>query len=487
MATIIYLQGITHVGNMASYPAWVSKHKGRGIAVERRGDRYYASRVRSVWDPEKGRAKKITVEYLGRVTREGILPPKHKRPPRVGGILEAGNISLLQRFAKHLAKPLAEYWPYSWQSILAAGVLKLAYGEPLKSLQFRYETSLASRLWPEAAMSKNSLTGLLEHLGREWGSQRSFFEFLSKADSHMAIDLTQVFSDSRNINWLEKGYNAKGLWHDQLQLLLIWGVDTHRPGFLKLLPGAVASAQSLVNAIIESRLRNVVLVGDKAFFSTPNVSFLEDAGVHYCLALARDLPFVEYVPASRYRSYFMYRKRPQWFRSYEWRGRTVHVYLDKVLAGEEEAAFLEKVEAGKATMDEYDEVKHRFGTLALLTDTGMDAKAAYELYRQRREIEDAFDALKNTLEGDKTWMQSRESLQGYFFILFIALHIYSQVLDHLRRKDLLGEYSVHDVLAHLSKVYVVNVNGKDFVGEVTKQTQKVIDKVEVPITENLGS
>lgn len=468
-------------------PRWVKRYKTKGIAIEEKRGHYYASRVYSVWDRKKGRARKVSAEYLGVVTPDGILPPKHKRPPRVSGILESGNIQFLARFAKYLAKPLQEYWPESWQSILAAGVLKLAYREPLKRLKFRYDTSFASRLWPDAALSKNSLTSLLELLGREWDSQRSFFETLSKAESHIAIDLTQIFSESYNIHWLEKGYNAQDIFHDQLQLLMIWGVDTRRPCFLKLLPGAIASAQTIVTTILESRLQNVILVADKAFFSKANVTFLEDVDINYVISLRRDLPFLEYSPASNYTQFFMYRKRPQWWRAIDWQGRTIYLYLDKILAGEEEATFLERVDAGKALMKDYRKLKHQFGTLALLSDTGMDAKGVYQLYKERRDIEDAFDALKNTLQGDKSWMQSRESIQGYFFILFIALHLYSQVLDHLRRKDMLGDYSVHDVLTYLSKVYILDVNERTVMGEVSKQTQKVLERLEIHITETLGS
>ncbi|MEW5936587.1 MAG: hypothetical protein AB1665_02055, partial [Candidatus Thermoplasmatota archaeon] len=78
-------------------------------------------------------------------------------------------------------------------------------------------------------------------------------------------------------------------------------------------------------------------------------------------------------------------------------------------------------------------------------------------------------------------------LQGYYFILFIALHLYSQALDHLRRRDLLKHYSVHDVLWGLSKLYIVAVDGQDIVSEVTKSTRRLIDELEIPITQNLGS
>jgi hypothetical protein len=478
---------ITDIGNMSSLPDWVTRYKKKGIAIEKRNGRYYASRIHSVWDAKKGRARKVTDEYIGIVTPEGIIPPKHKRPKKISAILEAGNFVYLDLFTSKLIRPLREFWPISWQSILAAGALKLVYRDPLKRLSFRYQTSHACRLWPDAHLSKNSLTQLLDLLGREWDSQRSFFEELSKAESHMAIDLTQVLSNSQNISWLEKGYNAQGLHHDQLQLLLLWGIESHLPGFLKILPGTSSSARNLICAIWESRLKNVIVVGDKAFFSEDNVSDLEEYDTHYALSLKRDSKFLQHPVHSKYKDYFLYRKSTQWWREYRWGDRRVVHYLDKVLAAEEETVFLRRIEERRASKKEYNVNKKRFGTLAILTDTGLSPQKLYEFYKQRREIELSFDALKNTLEGDKTWMQSRESLQGYYFILFIALHIYSQVLDHLRRKDILKRYSVHDVLWGLSKVYTVNIDGKDMVGEVTKSTRKLINEIEVPITEKLGS
>ena len=113
---------------MTQFPDWVLKHKTKGIAIEHRNGRYYATRVTSVWDPEKHRARKITQEYLGVVTPEGIIPPKHKRPKKVTGVIEAGHIVYLTEFMQGLETSLKRFWPVEWESILAAGVLKLIYG-----------------------------------------------------------------------------------------------------------------------------------------------------------------------------------------------------------------------------------------------------------------------------------------------------------------------------------------------------------------------
>lgn len=462
------------------------KHKAKGIAVEKRGSCYYASRVTSEWDPQKKRAQKKTLEYLGKITPDGILPPRHKRAPQVGGIVEAGHLIFLERFIKTVAKPLEEFFPYDWQSILAAAVIKLCYREPCARMRLRHETSISKQFWPAAALSKNSLSALLPRVGLQWAAQRDFFRRMACEEKHMAIDLSHLFSESQNIPWLEYGHNGDEVWRPQMGVLLMWGTTTHRPGFLKLLPGAAHSAQCLANAVGESDLQDVIVVVDKGFWSPKNVRVLEESDIHYAMALRRNLPLAQCVPHTKYKEFFHYRKHVQWWRTTKWEKRSIYHYLDKSLAADEESAYLLRVEQGTATRRQYEHLKHSFGTLSIVTDTGMSAQEIYELYKERRDVEYAFDALQNTLGADVTWMRSRESMQGYLFILFVSLHLYSQVLDHLKRKKLLGQYSVQDILTYLSKVCVVEVNDRVYLGEVTRQTQQVIDLLEIPITKRLG-
>lgn len=471
---------------MSKFPDWVEQHRTKGTAIEKRGDSYYLSRVTSEWNPEKKRAQKKTLEYLGKITPEGVVPPRGKRPLEMGGVLDAGNFVFLKPFANHISEPLAECFPHDWQSILAAASMRLCYRESFGRMRLRYGTSIAKRFWPDAALSKNSLSELLPRLGRQWPAQREFFAKIAAGETHMAIDLSHIFSESQTIQWTEYGYNAHDIWRPQVGILLMWGTTTQRPGFLKLLPGATHSAQTLVNAIHESNLQEVIAMVDKGFWSPQNQQCLEETNIQYVMALRRDLPFVQHTSHTQYKQYFRHKGRAQWWRSTEKDGRTIYHYLDKTMADQEESTYLHKVEQKESTQKQYNKIKPRFGTLSLLTDTGLNAEQTYTLYKERRDIEYGFDTLFNTLGADTTWMQTRESLQGYLFIHFIALHLYSQILDHLKRKDLLKQYSVQDILTYLSKVNIVEVNGKDHLGEITRQTKTVLEKLELHITETLG-
>ncbi|MGC8581777.1 MAG: hypothetical protein ACP5MW_05495, partial [Thermoplasmata archaeon] len=63
-------------------PDWVRKYRQPRTAIEKQGNNYYLRRVTSVWNKKKKRAQKISGEYLGKITPDGIVPPKYERVRR---------------------------------------------------------------------------------------------------------------------------------------------------------------------------------------------------------------------------------------------------------------------------------------------------------------------------------------------------------------------------------------------------------------------
>lgn len=473
-------------------PQWVKKFKTKGIEIKESNGNYYARRIKSIHDPKLGRSRKITVEYLGKITPEGIQPAKHKRTPMIGGRLDAGNISLIDSFINPVQNAVRSSFPDDWQSLMAAAVIKLCYLEPCSRLKLRHETSLACKRWPKARLDDDEFPNVLRRIGFQWAAQRDVFRTLAQNEKHMAIDLSHLFSESQNIPWLEYGHNGDDVWRPQLQVLLCWGTTTHRPGFLQLLSGATHSAQTIALAVKELPLQEAIAVFDKGFWSKDNVNTLEENGVHYVMALRRDLPIVNLKPQTQYRHHFQYRDEAQFWRKDEWEGRTIYHFLNKKIAAEEESNYFNRIEKAETTKEKrkirasYREHRNGLGTLSVITDSGLGPEDVYGLIKERREVEYAYDALQNELNADVTWMRSKESMTGYLFVSFLALHIYSQILDHLKRKRMNSTYSVRDVLTYLSKMDVIEVNGITYPVPVTAQTQNVIDRLELPITQNIG-
>lgn len=62
-----------------AYPEWVEKHRRKGTNISCIRGKYYLYACTSKYDPVKKRARKITGEYLGRITEDGLIPPKKKK------------------------------------------------------------------------------------------------------------------------------------------------------------------------------------------------------------------------------------------------------------------------------------------------------------------------------------------------------------------------------------------------------------------------
>lgn len=464
-------------------PVWVRKHKKKNMEIRKIKERYYMYKIGSVWDKRKKRAKKVTLSYLGTITQKGIVPPKHKREQNINAILEYGNIQFVQKFTKKLGILLAKKYPFVHESIMAAAIIRLCYAPALKNFIFHHQTSYLKHFYPQASLSPQTLSELLHTIGVNYGTAIEFFRELSQGKEHIAIDLTTIFSDSENISLAEKGYNSKHINHNQVQLLLMYSLDHHVPSFLKLLPGNIADVSTLTNAIYESNITNCILIGDRGFYSKENIQVLDKKSLRYVLPLRRTVTeFVRYESDEEYKEFFQFRDRFVWFNEYTYKDKRIVQFLDKKLRQEEETMFLQYIEKGKNTMDDYHEKKRQFGVISIITNTDISPKEIYHLYKKRMEIEVAFDIWKNNLESDKTYMRSNEHIRGYFFITFLSLHLYCQIINHLKNKDLLKKYSVQDVLLLLSKIYSVRLGATEITAEIPKKTRTLLTKLEIPIT-----
>ena len=63
-----------------AYPDWVEKQRRPGTNISCIRGKYYLYEANSVWNKDKGRAQKKTGKYLGRITEEGLIPPREKNP-----------------------------------------------------------------------------------------------------------------------------------------------------------------------------------------------------------------------------------------------------------------------------------------------------------------------------------------------------------------------------------------------------------------------
>jgi transposase len=98
----------------------------------------------------------------------------------------------------------------------------------------------------------------------------------------------------------------------------------------------------------------------------------------------------------------------------------------------------------------------------------------FDLYKGREDVELEFDAMKNELESDKTYLRSDDAVRGYFFVTFLALRVYFKILQRLREQGLTTRVAVDEVLFELLKVMkIVERSGREYFAQMPKRARQM--------------
>jgi transposase len=476
---------------MATLPDWVKKYQEKGTQAVRIKENYYLYKIKSVWDPKKGRARKVTEKYLGKITPDGIIKPKQERI--IEGlnsitVKEFGASYFINSIASDIIELLKENYPSLWKEIFVFSAMRLFHSSPLKNVSHYYNSSHLSDLFPDAKVSPKSLSELLFSVGKERGKMVNFMKNFVEGSEFLVIDLTHIFSLSENIISSTSGHNSEEDYTPQINLVLLYSLDKLQPTFFRLVPGSIRDVSVIPVSLKEAGVKKAVIIGDKGFYSEDNVKFLdtEELDLNYILPLKRNSLLIDYSPIQSgdkksFDGHFLFEKRVIWYYERETNNRRIIVFLDEKLKGEEEKDFITYIDNGKKPMDDYFDRQFKMGTIAVVAKSSFKADEVFENLKARVEIESLFDTFKNLLHADRSYMRDEAHLQGWMCINFVSLLLYYKIYELLINKDLLKNCSPKDVILHLSRIYKLKIEKKWILSEIPKKSRKIIEKLDFTV------
>ncbi len=481
----------------AEHPDWVLQHKRPGTEIRLISGKYYLYQISSEWDAAVKRSRKKTGAYLGRITPQGFKPKRVEQSPVDDSSISVrhfGAVHYFEQRSRLILQELGKLFPQWEQTLFAGAIMRLLYQSPLKKMQFYYQNSYASQLWPDAHMSDKAMSECLRQTGQMRSAIVDFFARFHQGSRFVLIDGTHIHSRSPLDGLATPGYNSKKDFRPQVNALFIFAQDEKAPLYYRLTGGDIREVSSMKTAVEESRLKNVVIVSDKGFYSEENVEALLREKLHFAIPLKRNSSLIDYGKFQQgdkqaFDGHFFYDKRPIWFikRRIRMNARYCYVYsfLDERLYQEEQRDYLERVaqERKNYTMDQFHQNQHKFGTLSLLAflPRSTSAQQAFEYFKTRNEVEQMIDVFKNIMHADRSYMRTAQQMEGWMFLNHLALMLYYQLFKELARLNLLSRYSPMEVLQYLERIYKVKANGQWRTAEIPKRARLVAEKLELPI------
>jgi len=491
---------------MAKHPEWALKHKRPHTELRLIRGRYYLYEVSSKWNPEKGRAQKITGKFLGTITEEdGFIESKKQRllkeveqlknenkNPQIKklSVKEYGITKYIDSYLNDYKQLLMKHFPDNWAEIICLTYGRLTETSALKNMFHHYEHSYLSVLYPKLDLSARSVGELLKNLGYDRERILAFIHEFRKANDCILFDGTDIKSHSKKLMLNQDSKCKDGTFDKALNQMYIFSVGLQVPIYYRTLPGKVTDVKSFKYSLQESRITDATIITDKGFYSDGNIRELDEEKLNYLMPLRRNSHLIDYsIMKSEnkklFEGYFEFEKRFIWYYSIPAeQGKKVFIFLDQELKTTEEKDYLNRISDQKEnySIEDFYEVQHKFGTISFLTNTNKSGREIYTDYKNRGAIEQMIDTLKNVLEADKTYMQNEQTLEGWSFINYLALHWYYKILNLLKEKEVNNKFSPHDFLIKLKEVRKVKINDKWYLAETTKKTLDLLTNLGINIT-----
>ena len=451
---------------MATLPDWVRKYKTKGVEIRTSGQNYYAYEMSSRWNKEKKRADKITGQYLGVVTREGIVKPRSMGLVRSD--YEYGNIALLHGIAEKTIIPvLKEIYPTMWERIISYVILRNIQPLPMKSVHYLYEKTYLSRIMDES-MNPDSLSRMLSSLPEDQSIK--VMQRLTEKGEYVLMDSTAIFSRSENISFLELGHNSNGTHLPQINVMMLFSSTRTMPTFARILPGSIRDVSAMSKTVDMAGVEKCVIVADKGFFSSDNIKRLKNKHLSYIIPLRRNSSLVP--DAGEFSGVFMYDGKPVKYWNPE---NNVYTFEDPVLKSEEED-YLIRVHDNARSRPSLAKRSGDFGKLYLLSDLKEKPERIYGLYKQREYVEYAFNVYKNDLEADRSYLRDDSMISTYMFLNLLSLYLHFQILNMID-----GKYSVRDVLLILSRIKMYRMEKGEIMSEVPKKAKDLVSDLKIDL------
>ncbi len=484
-------------------PEWVQKFKEPRTEIKKVKGYFYKYAVEYRYNPTKKRTDKRTIELLGKITREdGFIPSEkkllkdklQKTEPEKVDIKIYGDYALFNELLKdEIASLRAVFGDADTEVLSVVALMRFSYQDPIKKMARHHRHSYCSNFWHQNNLSDKEISSTLARLGEkrqllvEWMAKKLSDQDPKKSTNpYVMIDSTSFTSKSEQLNINAKGYNPSKTFDEQLRLMYLFSSEEKQPVYYRLIAGNINDVSSMKLCVEELGTPHVVFIADKGFYSKKNVSNLRENNLKYIIPLYRNNALIDREPLLQAdfkvkNAFFIHEKRIIWHYEYQKEGQRLVTYLDENLRTEEERDYLLRTETHP---DEYSKEKFNkkladFGSFTLTTNTGLDAEELYKVYKQRNEIEVLFDAYKNVLKADVTYMQNRMVLEGWLMANFLAMIVYYKLYNRLKEAKMLNHYSPMDILDACKSIYMLKIKDHWRLAEVTKKNTDLFKKLNI--------
>lgn len=432
----------------------------------------YAVRQRIGCKNVNGRHVPINGPTIGHIVDGRYIPNPTEEPDDVSlsriDLKDWAGIVLCDEVFKPVqSELLAVYSQADTMKIYTMAILRVC-NKGIKDYELKeaYETSFLSELYPDVALSRNTVSTFLNNLGKTMSRIVQFMRNRTAnvaMDHHLLIDGTLKSDESRVNSLSDFSRKARTKGTRDISVLFAFDLEEMEPVCSKGFPGNMLDATSYRAFISENRITKGIIVGDKGFpESAAHDHFEQNPDLHYLNPIKRNSKLIERHHMLDFTDILsgyegITCRKEKCIGTSKW----LYSYRNQYKAAKEEADWLRRAKKNNSfSMDVLREKQKAFGTIVLECDLDLPPEIAYKAYDSRWEIELVMRYYKSACEFDETRVQDDYSVIGSEFIDFLSTLLTFKLLKRFDKAKLLENYTYKKLMSVLTRAKKVRVEGE---------------------------
>lgn len=436
-----------------------TNHENVYLVIQRVGCRY-----------DNGRRLPVNGHVIGHII-DGKYVPKEERQrtrlsQRSAHILKYGNIAFAHQVGSDLLTSLAKVFDLKdAETIYVLSLIRTAFGD-VKDYQVedKYQKSWARILCPNIALSKSSISRLLEEIGLSYdyvvAYMKQRLDDTVKSGARILID--GMLKNNESIVNRFSGFSYKGRIKGTKDISIIAAIDAEKkePLCIKVYPGNLPDQSNTEDFIREFTIKNGIEISDKGFPLERVAEQFKDRTVGFLHPIKRSSKTPD--DLNMYDSMIPVKTETNTIMgsvAYDDKSKLYYyLFRDGNRASKEEHDFIAKKDADKFNSKDYTLRRKKFGTVCFVSNMKMELHNVYEYYALRWEIELVFKMYKGILSLNSTRVHNDWSVIGTEFINYLSTIMVCRMKNVIKEKGLFKTYTFKDIMDRLTDVVKVSTD-----------------------------
>ena len=472
---------------------------GLGKATEVRliGGHYYVYEISSKWDERKRRPQKTTDKCIGKIVPgERFIANQHyidsyHQPQLESHVRHYGAVEMFRRLGSDIGEALRSSFPDIYRQIEVYALLRLVFSSTGKTMKYDYEHSWLCNVYPDIGACASTVKRMMEKLSMRQDAMEGFMRGFCHAGHKLLFDGTSIMCNTSD-SYVTKGYNSRAQYHDQYRILYVFDRTSKAPVFCRVLPGRMVDKAAFAETLRRCSCEDAIIIADKGFYSKANLSYLMEKDLRFILPLQENMKMI---PESfdgqdgdgRFDGRFTYKGRNIWYKVFPTgdKGNRIFIYQDDFRKAEYNSLFTERQEKeyGEVPLTDKDILSNRRrGVFAFVSNLGENAKEVYLDYKERWDIENCFDYMKNSVSKKPLYAHDNETIDAQCFINHVALLYFYRLIRAIDRAGMKDEYSPEEIIKRVNNIYKISEHiGHKQLTEMTKEDAEIFKRLGVDL------